>query len=137
MNNISSLSSSALLAQSTLNKSTDHVAISTEKLSTGLDISKAKDDPAAFYASLTLGARIAWESQATKNISDSSAILNAADGAIEQVKDMLQRIRVLSMQAANSTAELNRGSIQAEVNQLTAEIDRLTQSLSNLNSKVK
>ena len=128
MNNISSLSSSALLAQSTLNKSTDHVAISTEKLSTGLDISKAKDDPAAFYASLTLGARIAWESQATKNISDSSAILNAADGAIEQVKDMLQRIRVLSMQAANSTAELDRGSIQAEVNQLTAEIDRLTQS---------
>ncbi len=126
MTQISSLSSSALLAQTTLSKGTDRASLSMEKLSTGLEVTKLSDDPSAFYAAMTLGARIAWESQATKNISDTSALLNATDSSIEQVKTMLQRIRALAMQAANSTAELDRFSIQAEVDQLTVEIDRLT-----------
>ena len=104
MSYISSLNASTLLAQVSLNKGTERAAVSMERLSTGLAVASAKDDPSAFYAGSTLGASIAWEAQATKNISDTSSLLNATDGAIEQVKTMLQRIRVLAMQAANATA---------------------------------
>ena len=128
MSYISSLNASALLAQASLNKGNELAAVSMERLSTGLAVASAKDDPSAYYAGSTLGARIAWEAQATKNISDTSSLLNATDGAIEQVKTMLQRIRVLAMQAANATAELDRNLLQAEVDQLTSEIDRLTQT---------
>ena len=128
MSYVSSLNASTLLAQVSLNKGTERAAVSMERLSTGLAVASAKDDPSAFYAGSTLGASIAWEAQATKNISDTSSLLNATDGAIEQVKTMLQRIRVLAMQAANATAELDRNLLQAEVDQLTSEIDRLTQT---------
>ena len=128
MSYIGSLNASTLLAQASLTKGTERAAVSMERLSTGVAVASAKDDPSAYYAGSTLGARIAWESQATKNISDTSSLLNAADGAIEQVKTMLQRIRVLAMQAANATAELDRNLLQAEVDQLTTEIDRLTQT---------
>ena len=128
MSYLSSLNASTLLAQSSLAKGTERAAVSMERLSTGLAVASAKDDPSAYYAGSTLGARIAWEAQATKNISDANSLLNATDGAIEQVKTMLQRIRVLAMQAANATAELDRNLLQAEVDQLTSEIDRLTQT---------
>ena len=128
MSYLSSLNASTLLAQSSLTKGTERAAVSMERLSTGLAVASAKDDPSAYYAGSTLGARIAWEAQATKNISDTNSLLNATDGAIEQVKTMLQRIRVLAMQAANATAELDRNLLQAEVDQLTSEIDRLTQT---------
>ena len=82
-------------------------------------VASAKDDAAAYYAGSTLGARIAWDAQAAKNISDTNSLLNATDGAIEHVKAMLQRIRELAMQAANAPAELDRNLLQAEVDQLT------------------
>jgi flagellin len=126
MTYISSLNSSTIMARASLAQSTDQTAIAMERLSTGVALSSAKDDPSAFYAGSTLGAQISWEAQAVKNISDASSLMNAADGAIEQVKTMLQRIRTLAMQAANSTAEMDRSALQAEVDQLTNEIDRLT-----------
>ena len=128
MTYISSLNSSTIMARASLTQSTDQSAIAMERLSTGVEINSPKDDPSAFYAGSTLGAQIAWEAQAVKNISDASALMNAADGAIEQVKTMLQRIRTLAMQSANSTAQMDRPALQAEVDQLTSEIDRLTNS---------
>jgi flagellin-like hook-associated protein FlgL len=116
------------MARASLAQSTDQTAIAMERLSTGIALGFAKDDPSAFYAGSTLGAQISWEAQAVQNISDASSLMNAADGAIEQVKTMLQRIRTLAMQAANSTAEMDRSALQAEVDQLTTEIDRLTNS---------
>ena len=86
MSYLSSLNASTLLAQSSLTKGTERAAVSMERLSTGLAVASAKDDPSAYYAGSTLGARIAWEAQATKNISDTDSLLNATDGAIEQVQ---------------------------------------------------
>ncbi|MDB2416850.1 flagellin, partial [Pseudomonadales bacterium] len=128
MTHISSLNSSTIMARASLAQSTDQTAIAMERLSTGIALGSAKDDPSAFYAGSTLGAQISWEAQAVQNISDASSLMNAADGAIEQVKTMLQSIRTLAMQAANSTAEMDRSALQAEVDQLTTEIDRLTNS---------
>ena len=89
MSYIGSLNASTLLAQASLTKGTERAAVSMERLSTGVAVAGANDDPSAYYAGSTLGARIAWESQATKNISDTSSLLNATDGAIEQVLSLI------------------------------------------------
>ena len=87
MSNISSLNASTLLAHASLTKGSERAALSMERLSSGLAVASAKDDAAAYYAGSTLGARIAWDAQATKNISDTNSLLNATDGAIEHVND--------------------------------------------------
>jgi len=92
------------MARASLAQSTDQTAIAMERLGTGVALGSAGDDPSAFYVGSTLSAQISWEAQAVKNISDASSLMSAADGAIEQGKTMLQRIRTLAMQAATSSA---------------------------------
>lgn len=104
MTYISSLNSPSIMARASLAQSTDQTAIATERSSTGVALGSAKDDLSTSYAGSTLSAPISWEAQAVKNISDASSLMSATDDAIEQVKNMLQRLRTLAMQAATSSA---------------------------------
>jgi len=108
-------------------RSTDrHVAKSLEKLSTGLRINRASDDAAGLSVSEQLRTQVRGLNMGSRNIQDGISLINIAEGALIEIEDMLQRIRELSIQAANDTmTTTERGYIQVEIDQLMREIDRI------------
>ena len=97
-----------------------------QRLSSGLRINSAKDDAAGMAISDRLAAQVRGTNQAARNANDAISMLQTADGNLGSVAGNLQRIRELSVQAANGTnSATDKASIQAEVNQLAAEIDRV------------
>ncbi len=100
-----------------------------ERLSTGFRINSAKDDAAGLAISTRMTAQIKGLSMAIKNAHDGISVVNTAEGAIQEVTNMLQRIRELAIQSANDTnSEKDRRYIQDEVDQLIREIDRITET---------
>jgi flagellin len=98
-----------------------------ERLSSGLRINSAKDDAAGLAISERMSSQIRGLNQAARNASDGISLSQTAEGALTQISDNLQRIRELSIQAANATNTANdRAALQAEVTQLTAEIQRVS-----------
>ena len=97
-----------------------------EKLSSGLRINKAADDAAGLAISEKMRSQIRGLDQAVRNAQDGISLIQTAEGALNETHSILQRMRELSVQAANDTytAE-DRQQIQAEINQLTQEIDRI------------
>ena len=101
-----------------------------EKLSSGYRINRAADDAAGLVISQGLRAQISGLKQATRNAQDGISVVQTAEGALNEVHAMLERVRTLAVQAANTGANSTeaREALQAEVDQLAEEITRIGQS---------
>ncbi len=118
---------SALVANKRLLASDKNLANSIERLSTGYRINRASDDAAGMAIATKMKAQIRGLSQASRNASDGVSVLDTADGALTEVHAMLQRMRELSVQAANETnMPEDLDAIQAEISSLRDEIDRVS-----------
>ena len=105
------------------------VANSTEKLSSGYKINRAADDAAGLSISEKMRKQIRGLTQASSNAEDGISSVQTAEGALQEVTDMLQRMNELAVQAANGTnSETDRQYIQDEVDQLVTEIDRVAET---------
>ncbi len=116
----------SLTAQRNLQKSQNQLAVSLERLSSGLRINSAKDDAAGLAISDRMTAQIRGLNQAARNANDGISLAQTAEGAMQESINILQRIRELSIQSANDTnTATDRESLQAEVNQLVTEFYRI------------
>ena len=119
----------SLTAQRNLTGSQSDLSTSLERLSSGLRINSAKDDAAGLAISERFTAQIKGLNQGVRNANDGISLAQTAEGALKEVTSNLQRIRELSVQAANATnSASDRTALQAEVTQLVAEIDRVAQN---------
>ena len=97
-----------------------------ERLSSGARINRGADDAAGLAISEKMRAQISGLSQASRNIQDGVSFIQATDGFLVETTNVLQRLRVLSVQAANGIYQQeDRDQVQVEVNQMIAEIDRV------------
>lgn len=109
-----------------LSKATNSLDTTYKRLSSGYRINSAKDDAAGLQISDRLTSQINGLKQGNRNANDGIALAQTAEGALDEVHTMLQRIRTLSVQAANGTnTSADRTSIQGEVSQLCSEINRI------------
>lgn len=109
-----------------LSKATHSLDTTYKRLSSGYRINSAKDDAAGLQISDRLTSQINGLKQGNRNANDGIALAQTAEGALDEVHTMLQRIRTLSVQAANGTnTTADRNSIQGEVSQLCSEINRI------------
>jgi flagellin len=116
----------AFNAQRQLVGSSDKLSKAMEKLSSGYRINRAGDDAAGLAISEKLRGQIGGLTQASRNASDAISMVQTAEGALNEVHGMLQRVRELAVQYKNGTLSTNdRQSIQSEVDQLKAEIERI------------
>jgi len=98
-----------------------------EQLSTGKRINSAADDAAGLAISDKMTSQIRGLNQAVRNANDGISLLQTAEGATQEVTNMLQRMRELAVQAANDTySSTDRSALQLEVDQLAAEISRIS-----------
>ena len=119
--NVASLNAQRNLgtSQSALNKS-------MQRLSSGLRINSAKDDAAGLAISDRMTSQIRGLNQAARNANDGISLAQTAEGALQESTNILQRMRELSIQSANDTnTQSDRDSLQAEVTQLTDELNRI------------
>ncbi|NLE01779.1 MAG: flagellin, partial [Fibrobacter sp.] len=93
----------SMTTTSSLYKTNRAMASSLEKLSTGLRINRSSDDAAGLAISENLRSQIRGVSQAQKNAQDGTSLLQIAEGAANEISDILQRMRELSVQSANDT----------------------------------
>jgi flagellin len=99
---------------------------STEKLSSGYRVNRAADDAAGLSISEKMRAQIRGLNQASDNAQNGQSLIQTAEGAMNEIHSVLQRMRELTVQAANDTnVSADRTSIAAEMKQLTKEIDRI------------
>src|SRR6056297_347450 len=118
----------SLNAQRNLSESSGSLATSLQRLSSGLRINSAKDDAAGLAISERMTSQIRGLNQAARNANDGISLAQTAEGALAEVTNNLQRIRELAVQSANATnSTSDRQALQAEVDQLVAEIDRVAQ----------
>jgi len=116
----------SLNAQRQLNKSQMAQNTAMERLSSGLRINSAKDDAAGLAISTGMESQIRGLNQAVRNANDGISMAQTAEGSMSEMTNILQRMRELSVQAANDTnSSSNRASIQEEVDQLYSELDRI------------
>lgn len=109
-----------------LSKATHSLDTTYKRLSSGYRINSAKDDAAGLQISNRLTSQINGLKQGNRNANDGIALAQTAEGALDEVHTMLQRIRTLSVQSANGTnTTADRTAIQGEVSQLCAEINRI------------
>ncbi len=105
---------------------TKSLANSTEKLSSGYRINRAADDAAGLSISEKMRAQIRGLDQASTNAQDGISLIQTAEGALNETHSILQRMRELAIQSSNGTeTDDDREAIQAEISQLTEEIDRI------------
>jgi flagellin len=116
-----------MITGSSLRQTNRNLQKSLERLSTGLRINRAADDAAGLSVSEQLRTQVRGLNMGARNIQDGIALLNIAEGALNEVEAMLQRMRELSIQAANDTLTTKeRSYIQLEIDQLVNEINRIT-----------
>lgn len=119
----------SLNAQRNLNASQSVMQTSIQRLSSGLRINSAKDDAAGMAISEGMTSQIRGMQQAVRNANDGISLSQTAEGAMQETTQILQRMRELALQAANSTNNTdNRQSIQKEISQLQQELDRNAQN---------
>ncbi|WP_293934272.1 flagellin [Iodobacter sp.] len=119
----------ALMVQRNLEKSQNSLLTSLQRLSSGLRINSAMDDPAGLAIADRMGAKIRGMTQARRNANDAISMAQTGEGAITQQIDILQRIRELAVQSINgSNSNADRQAMNAEVMQLVAELDRIAQT---------
>lgn len=116
----------ALMASAAASSVNRDMETSMNRLSTGKRINTAADDAAGVAITSRLTAEIRGTNQAIRNASDAQAFIDTAEGAHDEVVNILQRMRELAVQAANDTnGDADRTAIQDELTALTAEIDRI------------
>lgn len=118
----------AMNANRQLGITTSALAKSTEKLSSGYRINRAADDAAGLAISEKMRSQIRGLDQASTNASDGISMIQTAEGALNEAHSILQRMRELSVQAANGTeTDEDRSNIQDEIEQLQEELDRIAE----------
>jgi flagellin len=119
----------SLITQNSLANANSQMGKSLEKLSTGLRINRAADDAAGLSVSEQLRTQIRGLGRAKANAQDGGALLQVAEGAANEMSGILQRMRELSVQAANDTlTSTDRGYLDQEFSALSAEVDRIANS---------
>ncbi len=122
--NLTAMNSNRMLGLTTSSQ-----AKSTEKLSSGYKINRAADDAAGLSISEKMRKQIRGLTQASANAQDGISAVQTAEGALNEVQDMLQRMNELAVKAANGTqSENDRSYIQNEIDQLVTEIDRVSET---------
>ena len=124
----------AMNAYRNYNNNTSALSKNLEKLSSGYKINRAGDDAAGLAISEKMRAQITGLKSASKNVKDGVSLVKTAEGALQEVHDMLNRMDSLATQSANGTYdnEVDRLNLQKEVTALKTEIDRIADS-SNFN----
>lgn len=118
---------SAVISNRQLLRTESNLTSSIERLSSGLRINNAKDDPSGLAISNKMKQQIDGIEQANRNAQNATSALNTADGALNEVASILQRIRELSVQAANDTnTQQDKQASQEEINKLVEEVDRIS-----------
>lgn len=118
---------SALNAWRALTINNTNTQKALEKLSSGYRINRAGDDAAGLAISEKMRSQINGLNQATRNAQDGISLIQTAEGALNETHSILQRMRELVVQAGNGTnTTQDRANIQAEINQLNSEIDRIS-----------
>ena len=121
----------SLNTQRNLNSSSNALATSLQRLSTGSRINSAKDDAAGLQIANRLTSQINGMGVAVKNSNDGISMAQTAEGALEQSTNILQRMRDLSLQSANgSNSPEERKALNSEVNELKKELDRIANTTS-------
>ena len=117
---------SSINAQRKLTNATNSLNVSYQRLASGLRINSSKDDAAGLQISDRLTSQINGLNQGNRNANDGIALAQTVEGALDETTNMLQRIRVLAVQAANGTnTKSDRKALQEEVDQLCAEVTRI------------
>jgi len=125
----------SMYTQGALVKTNRDLSKSLEKLSTGLRINRASDDAAGLAISENLRAQVRGAAQAQRNVLDGTALLQIAEGATNEISEILQRMRELAIQAANDTlTSTERNYANQEFDALRKEIDRIS-AVTNYNGK--
>jgi flagellin len=119
----------SLNAQRNLGKSQGALNNSMQRLSSGLRINSAKDDAAGLAISDRMTAQIRGLNQAARNANDGISLAQTAEGALQESTNILQRMRELAVQSANDTnSTTDRASLNSEVTQLKAELNRIAET---------
>ncbi|MBY0754668.1 flagellin [Clostridium sardiniense] len=119
----------AMTALNSMNKNTNLAGAAMGKISSGLRINKAGDDAAGLAISEKMRSQIRGLDQASRNTQDGVSLIQTAEGATEEIGNITQRMRELSVQASNETnSGSDRSKIVEELNQLHSEIDRIADS---------
>ena len=120
----------AMNAYRNYNTNTSALAKNLEKLSSGYKINRAGDDAAGLAISEKMRAQITGLNAAQKNVKDGISLVKTAEGAMQEIQDMLNRMDYLATQSANGTYdnEVDRANLQKEVDQLKSEINRIADS---------
>lgn len=119
----------SLNTQRNLNSSSNALSTSLQRLSTGSRINSAKDDAAGLQISNRLGSQISGLGVAVRNANDGISLAQTAEGALQQSTNILQRMRDLSLQAANgSNDSTDRSALQKEVGALQNELNRIAET---------
>jgi len=127
----------SLTAQRNLGMSQASLSTAIQRLSSGLRINSAKDDAAGLAISERFTSQIRGLNQAARNANDGISLAQVAEGAMKAAGDILQRVRELAVQSANaSNSASDRQALQAEVGQLVAELDRISQNTEFNGSKL-
>ena len=117
----------AMNANNALTQSDSLVAQSIRRLSSGLKVSSAEDDPSGYAISKRMSIQIEGLSNATQNANNGISVIETADGALSEISDMLNRMEELGVKASNATlTSADRRTVQAEVDQLSSEITRIS-----------
>lgn len=119
----------SLNAQNNLSVSTSALRLSLQRLSSGLRVNSAADDPASMAIGQAFTTQINGTAQAVRNANDGISLAQTAESALGQLQNNLQTIRQIAVQAANgSISNTNRSQLQTTVDQLTQEISRIVQT---------
>ena len=122
---------SSLNAQRNLTSSQSSLAMSMQRLSSGLRVNSAKDDAAGLAIAERMNTQVRGLNVAARNANDGISLAQTAEGALGKIGDMLQRMRELAVQSANATNNAtDRAALDAEVSQLKEEIGRVATSTS-------
>ena len=124
-------------AQRNLSLSGGSLSTTMQRLSSGLRVNSAKDDAAGLAIAERMNAQSRGLAVAARNANDGISLAQTAEGALGKVGDMLQRMRELAVQSSNATnSKEDREALQAEVNQLRSEIDRVAKTTSFNGQKI-
>src|SRR5258708_19874425 len=113
----------SMTAQANLNKTKDPLATAVQRLSSGLRINSAMDDPAGLAISTRMGSQVSGMQVAVRNANDAISLSQVADGTLGTVSNMLQQMRDLAVQASNGTnGTSDLPNLQTEFNSLPNDI---------------
>lgn len=126
---------SAIVANNNLAKAQNKLEASLQRLSSGYKINEASDDTTGMAVSMKMKLQLRGLDRSTNNAADGVSVIQTAEGALTEVQSMVQRMKELSVQAANDVnSEEERAAIQEEINALNDEINRITKD-SDFNTK--